>query len=135
MIIAVALELLEILSIAYKQTEEWEILGMLIQKKLFISLFGTGVNETFIRDILDRHQDPGVSKIVKLARFHGVPPSWFFTEGDDHPIDEDRERIIRLIESLPQEDRAEVEKIGLGFLLRHLRRDEALQDLPAKVNK
>jgi transcriptional regulator with XRE-family HTH domain len=94
-----------------------------------------GVNETFIRDILDRHQDPGVSKIVKLARFHGVPPSWFFTEGDDHPIDEDRERIIRLIESLPQEDRAEVEKIGLGFLLRHLRRDEALQDLPAKVNK
>lgn len=37
MIVAVALELLEILSIAYKQTEEWEILGQLIQKKLFWS--------------------------------------------------------------------------------------------------
>jgi Ni/Fe-hydrogenase subunit HybB-like protein len=35
MIIAVALELLEVLSIAYKQTEEWEILGVLIQRKLF----------------------------------------------------------------------------------------------------
>lgn len=35
MIIAVALELLEILSIAYKQTEEWEVLNRLIQEKLF----------------------------------------------------------------------------------------------------
>jgi len=37
MIIAVSLELLEILSIAYKQTEEWEVLGNLISQKLFIS--------------------------------------------------------------------------------------------------
>jgi len=37
MIIAVALELLEVLSIAYKQTEEWEVLGMLIRRKLWIS--------------------------------------------------------------------------------------------------
>jgi Ni/Fe-hydrogenase subunit HybB-like protein len=37
MIVAVALELLEILSIAYKQTEEWEILGALIEQKLFFS--------------------------------------------------------------------------------------------------
>jgi Ni/Fe-hydrogenase subunit HybB-like protein len=37
MIIAVALELLEVLSIAYKQTEEWEVLGLLIREKLFIS--------------------------------------------------------------------------------------------------
>ena len=37
MIIAVSLELLEILSIAYKQTEEWEILNRLINEKLFIS--------------------------------------------------------------------------------------------------
>ena len=37
MIIAVALELLEILSIAYKQTEEWEILGELIRQKLFVT--------------------------------------------------------------------------------------------------
>jgi len=37
MIVAVALELLEILSIAYKQTEEWEVLGMLIERKLMIS--------------------------------------------------------------------------------------------------
>ncbi|MBC8423906.1 polysulfide reductase NrfD [bacterium] len=37
MIIAVALELLEVMSIAYKQTEEWEVLGMLIREKLFIS--------------------------------------------------------------------------------------------------
>ncbi len=37
MIVAVALELLEILSIAYKQTEEWEVLGKLIEDKLFIS--------------------------------------------------------------------------------------------------
>jgi Ni/Fe-hydrogenase subunit HybB-like protein len=37
MIIAVALELLEVMSIAYKQTEEWEVLGMLIRDKLFIS--------------------------------------------------------------------------------------------------
>ena len=36
MIIAVSLEGLEILSIAYKQTEEWEILHRLIQEKLFI---------------------------------------------------------------------------------------------------
>ena len=37
MIIAVALELLEVLSIGYKQTEEWEVLGMLIRDKLWIS--------------------------------------------------------------------------------------------------
>ena len=37
MIIAVSLELLEILSIAYKQTEEWEVLERLISEKLFIS--------------------------------------------------------------------------------------------------
>jgi Ni/Fe-hydrogenase subunit HybB-like protein len=37
MIIAVALELLEIMSIAYKQTEEWEVLGQLIEQKLWIS--------------------------------------------------------------------------------------------------
>jgi Ni/Fe-hydrogenase subunit HybB-like protein len=37
MIIAVALEVLEILSIAYKQTEEWEVLGLLIERKLFVS--------------------------------------------------------------------------------------------------
>jgi Ni/Fe-hydrogenase subunit HybB-like protein len=37
MIVAVALELLEILSIAYKQTEEWEVLGQLIEQKLTLS--------------------------------------------------------------------------------------------------
>ena len=37
MIIAVSLELLEILSIAYKQTEEWEILDRLIREKLMLS--------------------------------------------------------------------------------------------------
>lgn len=37
MIIAVGLELLEVMSIAYKQTEEWEILGRLISEKLFFS--------------------------------------------------------------------------------------------------
>lgn len=37
MIVAVTLELLEIMSIAYKQTEEWEVLGRLIQQKLFVS--------------------------------------------------------------------------------------------------
>lgn len=37
MIVAISLELLEILSIAYKQTEEWEILHRLIEEKLFIS--------------------------------------------------------------------------------------------------
>jgi Ni/Fe-hydrogenase subunit HybB-like protein len=36
MIVAVSLELLEILSIAYKQTAEWEILGKLVMAKLFI---------------------------------------------------------------------------------------------------
>ena len=36
MIIAVSLELLELLSIAYKQTEEWEVLAVLIGDKLFI---------------------------------------------------------------------------------------------------
>jgi Ni/Fe-hydrogenase subunit HybB-like protein len=36
LIVAVSLELLEILSIAYKQTEEWEILHRLIAEKLFI---------------------------------------------------------------------------------------------------
>ncbi|HUU02149.1 MAG TPA: NrfD/PsrC family molybdoenzyme membrane anchor subunit [Myxococcota bacterium] len=37
MIVAVALELLEVLSIAYKQTEEWEVLSRLIENKLFFS--------------------------------------------------------------------------------------------------
>jgi len=37
MIVAVSLELLEIMSIAYKQTEEWEVLELLIREKLFIS--------------------------------------------------------------------------------------------------
>lgn len=37
MIVAVALELMEILSIGYKQTEEWEILEILITQKLYIS--------------------------------------------------------------------------------------------------
>lgn len=37
MIFAVALELLEILSMAYKQTEEWEVLGGLIDEKLLFS--------------------------------------------------------------------------------------------------
>jgi Ni/Fe-hydrogenase subunit HybB-like protein len=37
MMVAVALELLEILSIAYQQTEEWEVLGALIEQKLFFS--------------------------------------------------------------------------------------------------
>ncbi|MBI4700892.1 MAG: polysulfide reductase NrfD [Deltaproteobacteria bacterium] len=37
MIVAVALEVLEVLSIAYQQTEEWEVLGELIRKKLFLS--------------------------------------------------------------------------------------------------
>ena len=37
MIVAVALEMLEVMSIAYKQTEEWEILYLLIREKLFIS--------------------------------------------------------------------------------------------------
>jgi len=37
MIVAVSLELLELMSIAYKQTEEWEVLGLLIREKLFLS--------------------------------------------------------------------------------------------------
>ncbi len=37
MIVAVSLEMLEILSIAYKQTEEWEVLSQLIEGKLLIS--------------------------------------------------------------------------------------------------
>ncbi|MBZ0271866.1 polysulfide reductase NrfD [bacterium] len=37
MIIAVSLELLEVMSVAYKQTEEWEIIGKLIGDKLFWS--------------------------------------------------------------------------------------------------
>ncbi len=37
MIIAVALELLEVMSIAYKQTHEWEILSELVGKRLFVS--------------------------------------------------------------------------------------------------
>lgn len=37
MIVAVSLEILEILSIAYKQTEEWEIIEQLIEKKLLLS--------------------------------------------------------------------------------------------------
>jgi len=36
MIIAVSLELLEILSIGYQQTEEWEVLAELIDRKLFV---------------------------------------------------------------------------------------------------
>jgi len=37
MIVAVALELLEVMSIAYKQTEEWEVLSDLIEHQLFVS--------------------------------------------------------------------------------------------------
>jgi Ni/Fe-hydrogenase subunit HybB-like protein len=37
MMVAIALELLEVMSIAYKQTEEWEVLELLIREKLFIS--------------------------------------------------------------------------------------------------
>ncbi|RMF64324.1 MAG: polysulfide reductase [Calditrichaeota bacterium] len=37
MIVAISLEALEILSIAYKQTEEWEVLSQLIEQKLMIS--------------------------------------------------------------------------------------------------
>jgi Ni/Fe-hydrogenase subunit HybB-like protein len=37
MIMAVSLELLEVLSLAYKQTEEWEVLGRLIDQKLMLS--------------------------------------------------------------------------------------------------
>jgi len=37
MIIAVSLELLELLSIAYKQTEEWEVLSELVGSKLLVS--------------------------------------------------------------------------------------------------
>ncbi len=37
MIVAVSLELLEILSLAYKQTEEWEVLRTLIDQKLFFT--------------------------------------------------------------------------------------------------
>lgn len=37
MIVAVSLELLEVMSIAYKQTEEWEVLYRLINDKLFIT--------------------------------------------------------------------------------------------------
>lgn len=37
MIVAVSLELLELLSVAYKQTEEWEVLYKLISTRLFIS--------------------------------------------------------------------------------------------------
>jgi hypothetical protein len=37
MIVAVSLELLELLSIAYKQTEEWEVLYELISSKLFVT--------------------------------------------------------------------------------------------------
>ncbi len=36
MMVAVSLELLEVMSVAYKQTEEWEVLGLLIHEKLFI---------------------------------------------------------------------------------------------------
>jgi len=36
MIIAVALELMELLSIAYKQTEEWDVLAKLIDQRLFV---------------------------------------------------------------------------------------------------
>ncbi len=37
MMVAISLELLEVMSIAYKQTEEWEVLGLLIREKLFVS--------------------------------------------------------------------------------------------------
>jgi len=37
MIIAVSLEVLEVLSIAYRQSEEWSVLGELIEQKLFFS--------------------------------------------------------------------------------------------------
>jgi Ni/Fe-hydrogenase subunit HybB-like protein len=37
MIVAISLEVLEVMSIAYQQTEEWEILSQLILDKLFIS--------------------------------------------------------------------------------------------------
>jgi Ni/Fe-hydrogenase subunit HybB-like protein len=37
MVVAVSLEVLEVLSIAYKQTEEWEVLEYLIWKKLFLT--------------------------------------------------------------------------------------------------
>jgi Ni/Fe-hydrogenase subunit HybB-like protein len=37
MIVAVSLELLELLSVAYKQTEEWEVLNHLITEHLFVS--------------------------------------------------------------------------------------------------
>ncbi|MCZ7583198.1 MAG: polysulfide reductase NrfD [Deltaproteobacteria bacterium] len=37
MIIAVSLELLEVMSVAYKQTEEWEVINQLIMGKLFYS--------------------------------------------------------------------------------------------------
>jgi len=37
MIVAVSLELLEVMSIAYKQTEEWEVLSELVGHKLFVS--------------------------------------------------------------------------------------------------
>jgi Ni/Fe-hydrogenase subunit HybB-like protein len=37
MIVAVALELLEVMSIAYKQTHEWEVLSELVGKRLFVS--------------------------------------------------------------------------------------------------
>ena len=37
MIIAVSLEVLEVVSIAYKQSEEWEVLAQLIEDRLFIS--------------------------------------------------------------------------------------------------
>jgi Ni/Fe-hydrogenase subunit HybB-like protein len=36
MMVAVSLELLEVMSIAYKQTEEWEVLELLIREKLFV---------------------------------------------------------------------------------------------------
>ncbi len=36
MIVAISLELLEIMSIAYKQTEEWEVLQLLIRERLFV---------------------------------------------------------------------------------------------------
>ena len=37
MIVAVGLELLEVMSIAYQQTEEWEVLSQLISHQLFVS--------------------------------------------------------------------------------------------------
>lgn len=46
---------------------------------------GAGLGETFVRDLLDRDQEPGAGKLAKLAAFHGVPMAWFF-QPDSVPI-------------------------------------------------